>query len=173
MTECVYPFGAIIIGKCDVHLEGVCLSKEVPGPVLVYHDETGQQINVCKVCAEQMFSSGKWSIPGESEEDKKVSNELQTYINEFDTKKTANDKLSVAIKYKESMWRITVPIAAGQITSYYWIMRQSIPNIKKPVTIAFKVSDYSTPAIVDVRPPKSIEEVQNSGGAHLVVEKRY
>jgi hypothetical protein len=56
----VRRLGVVLTDKCDIALEGVCISAE-KGPVLTFFViEDAQQLHVCSKCLERLVSSGQW-----------------------------------------------------------------------------------------------------------------
>lgn len=65
MVTQVRSLGAVVLGQCSKAIDGVCMFPDRPGPLLVFKDESGQQIDVCKRCADRSFETREWVVLGQ------------------------------------------------------------------------------------------------------------
>lgn len=172
MAKQMIPLGAVVIGACDLRIEGIC---EYPsgnaGAVFVFNDNSGKQWNVCKKCSDYQYGLGEWRRDLQSgSKAEKSSSELKAFITEFNAAKT-NDKNLVLLRYHDTIWTISVPISAGIYEKGFWVTDINIGGIGW-VKIAFQDGDEATPALVKVQPVCDMKEYFDKNQALLVVKER-
>ncbi|MFO8072035.1 MAG: hypothetical protein R6V85_09195 [Polyangia bacterium] len=153
----VVAAGAVVTGFCSQRIPGVCQwSHDTAGPVLVYHDhDTGQEIHACRACANQMYATHEWVRPGEESEG--GDERLLAYLREIRGARTNEQKNAVFQSFARQRWGFQIPLSAGEELDGVWVANIMLGQFGW-VKVAIYSNDYCTPAVVEVRPPRDLDE---------------
>ena len=169
MTIEVVRSGAVVLGICNLRLDGICQYPDTVGPIFCYDVGEHELMNVCKSCADYKYGSGEWILPGAHNDEQTLS--LQKYLLEMKASRSAKAKLEIAQRYTEKRWAVRIPISAGDYQDPFWVTDVHFSQFGW-VRVALDGEDIATPAVIMMRPVRSQEELDKTEGAILFQERR-
>ena len=171
MATIVSDSGTTVRARCALKVPGLCQAADQAEIILAYRLASGQRVTVCPACAQHQVETGAWILKQPNQPLSKRRRVLADYVRRYTKARDDDGRLQIAQDYQAThppLWSLAVTDASGRMRGPWWVQEQDIPDLG-PVRVALPQDRLRPPPFTAyVRPPLTIEAVDQTGGAHFI-----